>query len=151
MARRRISAPRYSEKRSTPKKEKSILANYDAWIDSLLERIGIRPKLITGLDEFLTVLMALFYAVFLLQARDPILCKKQEFLPSPRCLPTAHIQISLPFEGLQTTNDKYFQCFSLKSVHSVSYKEVNVDDQLSVYNGHFTPAHTYVLMITSIF
>lgn len=146
MARRRILAPRYSEKRSTPKKEKSILANYDAWIDSLLERIGIRPKLITGLDEFLTVLMALFYAVFFFFRLATPFSLQETGIPAIPTLPSnsTHTNLTTFFEGLQTTNDKYFQCFSLKSVHSVSYKEVNVDDQLSVYNGHFTPAHTYV-------
>lgn len=146
MARKRIPAPKYLEKRNTPKKEKSILANYDAWIDSLLERVGIRPKLIVGLDEFLTVLLALFYAVFFFFRLTTPFSLQETGIPTIPVLPSnsTHTNFTAFFEDLRATNDKYFQCFYLKSVHSLSYKEVNIDDQLSVYNGHFTPAHTYV-------
>lgn len=147
MARRRIQPPRQPEKRGTPKTEKSILAAYDAWMDSLLERIGIRPKLIAGLDEFLTVLMALFYAVFIFfRLVTPFVLRETGIPTVPGLsLDDTNANLTTFFRDLQNANDKYSQCFSLASVHSVSYKEVNLDDQLSVYNGHFTPAHTYVV------
>lgn len=146
MARKRTVPARQLERRDTPKKEKSILANYDEWVDSLLERIGIRPKLVVGMDEFLTVLITLFYAVlFFFKIVEPFALHETQIPVVPELVSSnAQTNITGFFEDLKSANEKYSQCFSLVSVHSMSYREVNLEDQLSVYNGHFTPAHTYV-------
>lgn len=146
MARKRIVSTRQSEKRSTPKKEKGILASYDEWVDSLLARIGIRPKLVVGIDELCTVLTVLFYAVFIFfKIMEPFTLYETQNLIVPELISNnTQTDITTFFEGLKSANEKYSYCFSLTSVHSVSHKEVNIEDQLSVYNGHFTPAHTYV-------